>query len=182
MWVSIGSVLEDKKLHTWNRIRITPLSGAAVIAGNFIPTFLIGVIQMAIVFFAGQFLFGIDLGGSTLPIFLVFAVFVLASSCLGLMLATLFKTYEQLNAAMPVIIVATSMLGGCMWPLAIVGSDVMLAIANVMPQKWALEAAENLALYGGGIGDVSLNIFILLGMALVFFAVSVVMYSKKQRV
>ena len=46
----------------------------------------------------------------------------------------------------------------------------------------ALEAAEDLAVFGGGLKSVSMNILVLLGMALVFFAVSVVLYNKKQRV
>ena len=178
---TIGSILEDKKLNTWNRIRISPLSSAAVMAGNFIPTFIVGIVQMAVVLFFGQMLFGINLGASLLPIFVVFVAFVLTSTCLGLLLSTVFNTYEQLNAGTPVILVATAMLGGCMWPLSIVGSDVLLGIANVMPQKWALEAAENLAVYGGGLKSASTSIIVLLGMAAVFFAVSILLYNKKQR-
>ncbi|MGI5849757.1 MAG: ABC transporter permease [Christensenellales bacterium] len=178
---TIGSILEDKKLNTWNRIRISPLSGTAVLAGNFIPTFLIGIVQMAIVLFLGQLLFSIDFGENLMPIFLVFIVFGLTATCLGLLLSTLFNTYEQMNAGMPVILVATAMLGGCMWPLSVVGSDILLGVANAMPQKWVLEAVESLAVYGGGLGSVINNILVLAGMALVFFAISVVLYNKKLR-
>jgi ABC-2 type transport system permease protein len=177
---TIGSILEDKKLNTWNRIRIAPISGASVLAGNFIPTFLVGAIQMAIVFFAGQMLFGINLGASIGPIIIVFAMFTLAVTCLGLLLATALRTYEQLNAAAPVIIVATSMLGGCMWPLSIV-SEGLRRVADFTPQRWALGAAEHLAVYGGGLSSVMTNILVLGAMALVFFAVSVVLYNKKQK-
>lgn len=178
---TIGSILEDKKLNTWNRIRISPVSGAAVLAGNFIPTFLMGAVQMAIVFFAGQMLFGINLGNSIIPIIIVFAMFTLAVTCLGLLLATALRTYEQLNAATPVIIVATSMLGGCMWPLSIV-SEGLRRVADFTPQRWALDAAEHLAINGGGLGSVLTSILVLGAMALVFFAVSVVLYNKKQKV
>ncbi len=178
---TLSSILEDKKLHTWNRIRISPLSTRAVLAGNFIPAYAVGLIQMAIVLFFGQLLFGINLGSALLPVFAVFAVFVLAASCLGLLLATLFKAYEQMNAAVPVIIVGTSMLGGCMWPLSIVGSDILLGIAKGMPQFWALDAAESLAVMGAGFGDIALNLGVLFGMALVLFALSMLIYNKKQR-
>ena len=178
---TIGSILEDKKINTWNRIRISPVSGAAVLAGNFIPTFLIGAIQMAIVFFVGQMLFGINLGTSIIPIIIVFAMFTLAVTCLGLLLATVLRAYEQLNAATPVIIVATSMLGGCMWPLSIV-SEGLQRVADFTPQRWAMGAAEHLAINGGGLGSVITNILVLGAMALVFFAVSVILYNKKQKV
>ena len=178
---TVGAILEDKKLGTWNRIRISPISGTAVLAGNFLPAFLVGAAQMAIVLFAGQLLFDIDLGASIGSIYLVFVVFALAATCFGLLISALFNTYEQMNAGTPVIIVATSMLGGCMWPLSIVGSDFLRGISNAMPQKWALEAAESLALKGGGLSSVSTNIFVLLGMSVVFFGISVLIYNKKQR-
>ncbi len=178
---TMGSILEDKKLRTWNRIRISPLSSRAVLAGNFIPAYVVGLLQMAIVLFLGQMLFGIDLGDAMLSVFVVFAAFVLAASCLGLLLAVAFKGIEQMSAAVPVIIVGTSMLGGCMWPLSIVGSDVLIGIAKGMPQYWALDAAEKLAAYHSGLGDVLMNIGVLLGMSLVLFAVSMLIYNKKQR-
>lgn len=177
---SIGSILEDKKLRTWNRIRISPISGSSVLAGNFIPAFIVGALQMCVVLVLGQMMFGLDFGDRLPPILLVFGVFVLAATCFGLLLSTMFNTYEQLNAGTPVILVAMAMLGGCMWPLSIVGSDVLLGIANAMPQKWALEAVESLAV-GGSLSAAVPNILVLLGMAAVFFAVSVVLYNKKQR-
>lgn len=178
---TVGGILEDKKLRTWNRIRISPLPGVAVQAGNFIPAFVVGVLQMAVVLFLGQWLFGIDLGAGLLPIFVIFIAFVLATTCLGLLLSALFSTYEQLGAATPVILVATAMLGGCMWPLSIVDSPVLLAIANAMPQKWALEAAKSLAVKGGGLDSVLTDLLVLLGMALLFFALSVMLYRRKRK-
>ena len=177
---TIGSILEDKKLGTWNRIRITPLKDRAILGGNAVPTVLVGVAQMAIMLFAGQLLFGIDLGSSIWPVFVVFIAFVLTTTCLGLMLATVMGTFEQLNAATPVIIVATSMLGGCMWPLSIVPTALQ-TIAKFTPQYWALSAAENLPVLGGGFPEAMNSIYMLLGMAALFFAVSMIFYSKKKK-
>lgn len=178
---TISSILEDKKFGTWNRIRITPLSSPAIFAGNMIPTFLVGIAQMALVVFSGEFLFGIHLGASFGGIFVVLIIFSLTTTCLGLLLSTAFGTYEQMNAATPVILVASSMLGGCMWPLEIV-PEALQAIARITPQYWALSATEKLALEGAGLGAVSINLLVLVGMALLYFGLSVVFYRKKQRV
>lgn len=178
---TMAGLLEDKKLHTWERIRISPISSAAVLAGHLVPAYIVGIVQMGIVLFAGQALFGYNLGTQLMPIFAVFAVYVLCIVCLGLLLATGLKTIDQMGAVTPVLVVASSMLGGCMWPLSIITSDVLLAIANIMPQKWTIKAAENLAVHGAGFGDVLLNIIILFGMAVVLFSASVLLYSKKQR-
>ena len=57
----------------------------------------------------------------------------------------------------------------------------LLGIAKGTPQYWALEAVERLASYSVGLGDILLNIGVLTGMALVLFAVSMLIYNKKQR-
>jgi ABC-2 type transport system permease protein len=178
---TIGAILEDKKLHTWDRTRIAPVSGAAVLGGHFIPAFAVGVIQMLIVFGLGQMMFGIELGAAFWPVIAVFAVFSLTATCLGLLMAMAIRTYEQLSAITPVVLVATSMLGGCMWPLSIVRSDIMRAIACITPQKWAVEAAESLSIQGGGLGSVAGSIGVLAGMAVLFFAVSLLLYHKKRK-
>ena len=178
---TMGGLLEDKKLFTWGRIRISPISSASVLAGHFVPAYLVGMVQMVIVLFAGQALFGIDLRGQLLPVLGVFAVFVLTIVCLGLLLATALRTIDQMGAVTPVICVATSMLGGCMWPLSIVTSDALLLIANGMPQKWALEAVESIIIYNKGFGDVLPNLAVLLSMAAVLFGASVILYNKKQK-
>ncbi|MFA5675297.1 MAG: ABC transporter permease [Christensenellales bacterium] len=178
---TMGALLEDKKLRTWERIRISPVSPAAVLAGHLLPAYIAGVLQMGIVLFAGQALFGYNLGARLLPVFAVFAVYVLCIVCLGLLLAAGLKTIDQLGSVTPVIAVASSMLGGCMWPLSIIDSKALLAAANITPQKWAVEAAESLTVYGADFKDVLLNVIILFGMAVVFFSASVLLYSKKQK-
>ena len=177
---TIGTILEEKKLGTWNRTRITPLRDRAILGGNLIPTFMVGVLQMAIMLFCGQYLFGIDLGQSIWPVFVVFIVYVLTVTCLGLLMTTLFGTFEQLGAATPVIIVATSMLGGCMWPISIVPAALQTA-AKFTPQYWALAAAEELPVLGGGFPEAATSLYVLLGMAALFFGLSMVFYNKKQR-
>ncbi len=178
---TLSSILEDKKLHTWNRIRISPLPSRAVLAGHFIPAYAVGIAQMAIVLFLGQWLFGINLGAALLPVFAVFAAYVLAAACLGLLLAVTFKTYEQMNAAVPVIIVGMSMLGGCMWPLSVVNSDILIALGKCTPQYWAMDGAEKLAVLGGSIGSAAPNLGILFGIALLLFMLSMMIDGRRQR-
>lgn len=177
---TMGGLLEDKQLRTWGRIRISPISSAALLAGHFLPAVLVGLLQMAIVLFAGQTLFGFGLGPALPAVFAVFAVFVIAVVCLGLLLATALRSFDQMGAVTPVVVVATSMLGGCMWPLSVVGPELR-AVANATPQKWALEAVENIAVYGADFADVLPGIGVLLLMALVLFGGSMVLYNKKQR-
>ncbi|MGE5629772.1 MAG: ABC transporter permease [Caulobacteraceae bacterium] len=135
--------------------------------------YLEGAIQFGVLIIAGKYLFGIDWGSSTAGILTVAAAFVFAVTYLGLMLSGLVKSFSQLSAVTPVVLTSTAMLGGCMWPLDIVNSKVILFMANLTPQKWAMQGMERIASYGQGFEAAILPAAVLLGMGAVFFAVGV---------
>lgn len=99
--------------------------------------------------------------------------FVFAVTSLGLFLSGIVKTHSQLAAVTPLILTSTAMLGGCMWPLEIVKSKTLLALANVTPQKWAMQGMEGIACYGQGFEAAVIPTLVLLGMGLIYFTAGV---------
>ena len=62
------------------------------------------------------------------------------------------------------------MLGGCYWPLEIT-SPFMQKVALATPTGWAMIGLKNTVARGLGIESVMVPASVLLGMALVFFAI-----------
>ena len=58
------------------------------------------------------------------------------------------------------------MLGGCMWPLEIVG-DTMRTVGHAVPHAWAVDAWVELLSRGGGLADIAGQLAVLGGFALV---------------
>ena len=56
-----------------------------------------------------------------------------------------------------------------MWPLEIITAKPLLMLANITPQKWALQALENVAMRGADIYSVIYPTLILLGMGVICF-------------
>lgn len=169
----IGEILKERKYNTWQKLIITPISKASILGGNLLITFLMGISQVYILILVGKYLFGIDWGNSMLGIALIAAAFVFTVTCLGLMISGLVKTYAQLSSITPVILVSTSMLGGAMWPLEIVNSKVLLFLANITPQKWAIQGMEQIAMYGAGFKAAVIPLIVLMIMGIIFFTVGV---------
>ncbi|MMZ68759.1 ABC-2 type transporter [compost metagenome] len=67
------------------------------------------------------------------------------------------------------IITPTCMLGGCFWPLSVM-PDYMQKIANVVPQKWTIQAVETISA-GGTLSDIRMPLLILGIMALILLTV-----------
>ena len=135
--------------------------------------YLTGAIQIGVLILGGKYLFGIDWGNSLLGVLLVAGAFVFTVTSMGLMLAGLVKTHAQLASITPVILTSTSMLGGCMWPLEIVNNKVLLFLAELTPQKWAMQGIESIASKGMGLEAAIFPTLILLGMGVAFFAVGI---------
>jgi len=176
----IGEILNDKAHHTWDRLLQSPVSTASVLAGNTITTLLVGFMQMAIIFVGGQLLFGIEFG-TNLPIILLISFgFIFSLTGLGLFLASVLKTHAQLSATTPILLTSFAMLGGCMWPLEIVTSKILLALSLITPHRWALEAVENIMLKGLDLSSIILPLTILFSMGGLYVTAGGWMIGKMQ--
>ncbi len=171
----IGSILEDKQYNTWNKMIISPLTRSQVLGGNLIATFIVGAVQILLLMLLTNYLMGMDWGHSDkfIWIILIGLLFVLTTTSIGLFLAGIVKTHEQLSTITPILLTSTSMLGGAMWPLEIVEVKAIRFLANFTPQKWAIEGMEQIVMYNADIMDVLPNMGVLILMSLVFFTLGV---------
>lgn len=173
MVFSIGIILSDKRYKTWDRMLISPVSMSSILGGTMVVSFLVGIMQMSVLILGGKYLFGIDWGNSIAGIMTVTTVFVFAITSFGLMLSGIVKTEAQLGAIAPVVLTSTSMLGGTMWPLEIVNNKILLFLAELTPQKWAMQGMLNIASKGMGFESIIIPSIVLLAMGIIFFTIGV---------
>ena len=178
MVFSIGTILSDKQYKTWERMLISPVPMTSILCGTMTVSFLVGIIQMTVLILGGKYLIGIDWGESTAGIMMVTTVFVFTVTSMGLMLSGIVKTQAQLGAMTPVVLTSTSMLGGCMWPLEIVNNKALLFLAELTPQKWAIQGMESIAAKGMGFEAAIMPTIVLLAMGIIFFGIGVKMVKQ----
>lgn len=165
---AMGTILDEKREGTWQRLQTMPVSRGQILAGNLGGTFLIGMTQMLVLVLAGAYLFGVNWGNNLPGALLVLAAFMFCAASLGLALSGLVKTTAQLAALTPILVVTTSMLGGCFWPLEVVTSEVLLAIARLVPQSWAMAALNDLVVREAALTAVLPAVGVLLLMGTLF--------------
>jgi len=173
MVFGIGTILNDRQYKTWQRMLISPVSRASILGGSMVVAYITGAIQMGVLILAGKYLLGIDWGDSMAGVLTVAGAFVFAVTSMGLLLSGVVKTQGQLSSVTPVVLTSTSMLGGCMWPLEIVNNKLLLFLAELTPQKWAVQGMEGIAAKGMGFEAAVFPTVVLLAMGVVFFAVGV---------
>lgn len=166
----IGEILDEKKNGTWQRLLTLPISRIEILTGNLLGTFSVGFLQVFILILLGIYVFGVNWGANLPATLLIIGTFVLAITCLGLFLSSIVRTSAQLQTITPVITVCTAMLGGTFWPLDIVQSKLLLFLAKLTPQYWAITSIEGIINQGYGLKDVSFSFIILFLMAALYFS------------
>ena len=86
----------------------------------------------------GRVLFGVHWGNPA-AVGLVIGLLALAFSGASVLIGTWARTQEQAIASAVVIGIAAGMLGGCVYPLDVVGSTVR-TVGHAVPQAWAMDA------------------------------------------
>jgi ABC-2 type transport system permease protein len=170
------SIYDEKKVGSFRRLMAAPISKASLLAGKILPNFITALIQTVIIFAFGAY--GLSLLGFTPvklgndPVALVIAVLLIAlcSSALGVVIAALARTENQIGGLSTLLLWGLGTLGGSIIPYFVL-ENMLGPIPMALPHYWANKALDDIMVRGMMLGDVSLTLIMLLGFTLVFFLV-----------
>lgn len=177
----ISDILVEKEQNTWQRQLVSPISKLNILSGNLIAVFILGFLQVSAMFVLSKYVFKVEWAGNMLHLVILIAAFVFCVAGLGMMLSNFVNTMGQLSAISPVLITGTAMLGGCFWPLEIVTSKILLGLSVITPQRWAIGAIEKIVVQGYGLGDIKLNIAILVGMGILYLLMGTYFLERQRK-
>ena len=170
------SIYDEKKVGSFRRLLAAPVSKAAVLTGKLLPNFIIGLVQIAVILLfstLGLRLLGLPpatLGPQPLVTLLVLLLVALCSSAFGITIAALARTEGQIGGLSMLLLWGMAILGGCLVPLFLL-ERFLGPIPKIVPHYWANHALVNLMVRGLGFADVALDMVVLLGFAVLFFAI-----------
>jgi ABC-2 type transport system permease protein len=103
-----------------------------------LPYYLIGCVQMALLFGIGAFGFGMQIGGSVAALVVLSALVVASACALGMFVAAFGWTEKQIGSILPIIVLVMGLLGGCMFPRLFM-PPFMKTLGFATPHGWALD-------------------------------------------
>ena len=166
------SILAERQEGTLTRIRSAPISGASLLAGKALASFVLGLASMLMLWAATAFVFGADWGDPVAVVALCAAV-VLAVAGITAVMATYATNEEQVASSTAMLTFLLALLGGnFVTPGAM--PDLLRRISLLTPNGWALRGFTDLSAQGGGLGDIAVALVVLLALAGVTAAVAVV--------
>lgn len=165
---AVGEILEEKQNRVWDRINVSPLSRFRIYSGNLVFACTLGMAQMFIMVLIGYGVLGVNWLNNIPGLIMVLLAYTFCTVSLGLLMSSVVRTSHQLQVIAPVLLVSSSMIGGCYWPLEIVESKLLLAASKVVPQGWAMNALKDIIIYNQGMGAVYLPSAVLMMMGVLF--------------
>lgn len=166
---SVTQIVEDRSKRTMARVFSAPVRAWEIAAGNFLGSFFVGVIQIAVVLLLSRWVLRYDAGIPLLQHFIVLAAFMLVAMGIASAAAGLIRNPQNAGMLNSLIITPTCMIGGCFWPISFM-PEYMQRAANFVPQKWAIEAVELLS-SGSSLTGVGVPLLILVLMAFVLLII-----------
>lgn len=165
-----AGLIEARRLGVTRRMLATPTTASTILFGEALSRFAVALLQAMIIFLVGWLVFGVDWGDPPAALLLV-VTFALVGTGVGMLLGSVLRNAEQATSIGPPVGIALGMLGGCMWPLAIVPQP-MRVVGHLFPQAWAMDAFIALIAKGEGIGGIARQLAVLAAFAVALLALA----------
>ena len=166
------SILREKQEGTFRRLLIAPMPRAALLIGKVLPYYIVNLIQVALMFLVGVLAFNMSLGRDPLALVVVTLAAAAAATGLGLLVAAVGKTPEQIGGISSLLVITLAALGGVMVPTFIM-PPFMQTLSKISPHAWALGGYQDIIVRGLGLSAVMPEVGALVLFAAVFFGVAV---------
>ena len=142
MGVSLALINE----HDWGTLKRLRSASAPLwttLIGKLLARFVVGFVQMAVLFAAGYALFGISLGRTPAALMMPAAAIAFAGAAFGLIVAGVGRTRDAILPVGAIVIMTMAAVGGCWWPIDLEPAW-MQQVALALPTTWAMRAFNDL--------------------------------------
>jgi len=159
------------------RLFMTPTSVSTVIGGKIAAKLLIELVRALILIFMAVLLFNVSIKGGFLQTFIVLVIGALCFVGFGIMLSARTSTQEDyaqmsLPFSMPMMFVS-----GVFYPIETM-PWILQKLAYIFPLTYLNDAMRGIMLKGQTLGDVWLDLVVLLGFTVLFFIVGVKRFNR----
>jgi ABC-2 type transport system permease protein len=172
-----NSIAGERERGELARLFMTPTSIATVVGGKIISQLTVEFMRSVLLIITAVILFSVMMKGNVLLLLLLLVLCTLCFVGFGMMFSAASKTQEDyLQIIMP-IAMPMMFISGVFFPIETM-PWVLQKIAYILPLTYANDAFRAVMLKGVGIGGIAIDLLVLIGFTLVFFAIGVARFNR----
>ena len=159
------------------RLFMTPTSVSTVIGGKIAAKLLIELMRALILICMAVLLFNVSIKGGLLPTFIVLVVGALCFVGFGMMLSARTSTQEDYAQLVMPFSMPMMFISGVFYPIETM-PWILQKFAYIFPLTYLNDAMRGIMLKGQTLGDVWIDLAVLLGFTLLFFIIGVKRFNR----
>ena len=159
------------------RLFMTPTSVSTVIGGKIAAKLLIELARALILIFMAIILFNVSIKGGILQTFIVLVIGALCFVGFGIMLSARTSTQEDYAQIVMPFSMPMMFVSGVFYPIETM-PWILQKIAYIFPLTYLNDAMRAIMLKGQSLGDVWLDLVVLLGFTVLFFIIGVKRFNR----
>ncbi|KAE8765590.1 ABC transporter permease subunit [Georgenia thermotolerans] len=161
-------LVAERQQGTMTRLLSMPVRRSSIVTAKGLTSFVLGVVATAVLLAAGAVFFGVGFGSPAAVAVLIVCV-VAAATSLMFVIARVARTAEQANILQSILAMVLGVAGGAFFPIAATGLAGQLLDLNPVA---AFIRGLGITAGGGGLTEIGVPVAIMLGFAVVCWALS----------
>ena len=147
------SLVREKERGTIEQINVSPINSFELIAGKILPYLLLSLFNAAMILIVGYFLFGVEIKGSIILLFLTTLLFLSASTGIGILVSVIADSQQvAFSVATFATLLPSVILSGFIFPIESMPLAVQI-LTNITPAKFFIEILRAIVIRGVGIAS-----------------------------
>ncbi|MBP1687176.1 MAG: transporter-like protein [Deltaproteobacteria bacterium] len=171
------TLFDEREWGTLKRLQVSGVPLAGVLLGKLSARFVVGTVQMTILFVVGWALFGISLGRHPFALGFPIVSMSFAAAAFGLVIAAVARAHDSVMPLGTVSSMAMSAIGGCWWPLDF-EPGWMRAIAWSLPTTWTMQVFNDLMIRNQPASSVLWPCAVTMSIGCLFLAIGLCAFLK----
>jgi len=171
------SIVKEWEIGTMEQLIVTPIRPIELIAGKTIPFFIIGMIDLVLIFTVGTLWFNVPFRGGLLFLAISAVLYLINALGIGIFISAISRTQQQAMMASFFYFMPSVLLSGFVFP--VYNIPVLLRwIAYINPMTYFLVILRGMFLKGVGIEVLWPQVLFLISMGALLFIFSVKMFHR----
>ena len=172
-----ASIAGERETGELARLFMTPTSVATVIGGKIIGKLSVEMFRAIILLIAAIVLFSVTIKGGIIPTLILLFIGALCFVGFGIMLSARTSTQEDYSQLVMPFSMPMMFVSGVFYPIETM-PWILQKLAYIFPLTYLNDAMRAVMIQGQSLGDVWLDIVVLLGFTLIFFVVGVLRFNR----
>lgn len=171
------SLVREREQGSLEQLMASPVGKLGLLLGKLTPYAALSMLEIVFVLLMARMLFGIDVLGSYLLLFVLSAPFVVAALSLGLLISTFAQTQGQALQVTVLTTLPSILLSGYVAPRE-TQPGVMQLLGDCLPVTYYIQILRAIIVRGAGFMDVWPNVIPLVIISAVLLSVSTARFRK----